>query len=578
MAMPRTAFRTWSGSFNMEDIDEIASVAFGLSAAELGGNSVSSKARNLQEYARRRGSDAELALFEEIITAREHLEAQLVSIGWDPRGGVSATPTTPTAASRPTVTATATPVAQEPSTQGFVYENFDMRILTADSDGSYRIQVNRNPENMEMYDDVKQKFPLDDYDFIDLVDYLSDLIGQGNDAKQLGQMMRDLLFPGRIGEIFFANMNSMRRQGKGLRIRLRIDPPELSKLPWEYCYGGDDFGFFALDPRTPLVRYIARPFQSTTLSVPNPMRVLLAIAAPSDQAPLSVDEEEKRIRTWLKPMGERVQLKVVRNATPQRLQAALTDSPHIFHFIGHGEFVDGTGKLVLENDFGMSEYRDSEQLKVMLRGRDVKVVILNACKSAAGNAHAAFAGVAPALVQADVPAVIAMQFNVPDKTALGFTQDLYRYLMSGYPLDQAVTEMRSGAFNNANDKYFWGIPALYMRSPDGRLWEPDAELLAKFEEARETAVEQSGPTVADLLGQIKKEVQGSSDIDDRDKDYVIRGLDDGIKAANENNGRDVEYYLTRAIDDVKRARSEAAEKSIVPKIEFVIRRAKDEMG
>ena len=575
--MPRTVFKVWASAFSPEEIDELAFLTVGLSAAELRGTTVEQKARNLQEYVRRRGPVEELALFEALIGEREYLEAEFIAAGWDPRSGAATS--TGSSTSMPKTSTTAPPV-QEPVAKGLVYENFDLRILTQDADGRYRIQVTHNPEGMETYDDVKQTFPLDDYDFADLVDYLRDLVAQGEDAKKLGQMMRDLLFPGRVDDIFFANMNSMRRQGKGLRIRLRIDPPELSKLPWEYVYGGDDFGFFALDPRTPLVRYVARPFQTSTLSVPNPMKVLLAISAPSDQAALSVDEEERRVRSWLSVMGDRVELRVVRKATPQRIQAALSDSPHIFHFIGHGEFSQGVGKLVFENDFGMSEVRDSEQLKVMLRGRDVKVVILNACKSAAGDAHAAFAGVAPALVQADIPAVIAMQFNVPDKTALGFTQDLYRYLMSGYPLDQAVTEMRSGAFNNANDKYYWGIPILYMRSPDGRLWEPDAELLKLFEEARQSAVERSGPTLTDLVQQITDDVNKTGDVDNRDKDYIKRGLDDALRTlqSEQPDVRDIEYYLNRVIDDLRRSRSATAETKIVPMVEAVIRRAAEELG
>jgi hypothetical protein len=576
MEMPRTAFRVWASSFNLEDIDEIASVAFGLSAAELGGNSVSSKARNLQEFARRRGTEAELALFEEIIVARPNLEEKLVAAGWEPRGGDAAAPVAAT--TQPTATTTVTSTTSAPTSSGLQYENFDLRIRTKDSDGRYRMEVARNPEGMEMFDDVKQSFPLDDYDFVDLVDYLSDLIGKGSDAKELGKMMYKLLFPGRIGEIFFANMNSVRRQGKGLRIRLRIDAPELSKLPWEYCYS-DDFGFFALDPRTPLVRYVGRPFQSPALTIPNPIRVLLVIAAPTDQAELNVAEEEQRIRQWVNILGNRAEIDVVSGrSTASKMRTALGNNPQIIHFIGHGEFKNDLGRLVFEDDYQLSTYQDSEQLRVMLAGRDVKVVILNACKSAAGSAHAAFAGVAPALVEADIPAVIAMQFNVPDATALGFTKDLYRYLMSGYPLDQAVTEMRSGAFGNGDDKYFWGIPVLYMRSPDGRLWEPDAELLTKFEEARQSAKDLAGPTLADLLQQIKKEVNGTSDIDDRDKDYIMRGLDDGLKAINERNARDVDYYLGRAIEDLKRSRSETAEKKIVPKVESVMRQAKAELA
>jgi hypothetical protein len=117
-----------------------------------------------------------------------------------------------------------------------------------------------------------------------------------------------------------------------------------------------------------------------------------------------------------------------------------------------------------------------------------------------------------------------------------------------------------------------------MRSPDGRLWEPDAALLAKFEEAKQAAVAMAGPTLVDLLMQIKDEVGKTADIDDRGKEYITRGLDDALKAINNNRAKDVEFYLSRAIEDLKRSSSETAAKNIIPKVEFVVKRAKEELG
>ncbi len=79
-------------------------------------------------------------------------------------------------------------------------------------------------------------------------------------------------------------------------------------------------------------------------------------------------------------------------------------------------------------------------------------------------------GIAPMLVAAGVPAVIAMQFEIPEKTAISFTRDLYQFLADGEPLDAAITEARIGAYIDNNDKIFWAIPVLFMRSPDGRIW------------------------------------------------------------------------------------------------------------
>ena len=63
---------------------------------------------------------------------------------------------------------------------------------------------------------------------------------------------------------------------------------------------------------------------------------------------------------------------------------------------------------------------------------------------------------------------------------------------------------------------------------------PDAELLAKFEEARGIAVYEAGLAL-------------------------------------------VEYYLNRVVDDLKRSPSVTAGRKIVPMVEAIIRRAKDEL-
>lgn len=45
-------------------------------------------------------------------------------------------------------------------------------------------------------------------------------------------------------------------RGKGLRLKLRIEPGELIDLPWEFLYAKATRRFVALSTRTPLLRYI----------------------------------------------------------------------------------------------------------------------------------------------------------------------------------------------------------------------------------------------------------------------------------------------------------------------------------
>ena len=320
---------------------------------------------------------------------------------------------------------------------------------------------------------VRQTFDLNDPEFKDLFLYLKELVAEPEDTKAFGLKLRQLLFPSQVWSLFNTLRQDARRDGKGVRIRLRIDPPELSSLPWEYCYDGESRVFFAKHLSTPLVRYFQRPYTPDALETNSQLRILMVMAEPKNVPALNMDKEEEQLRGILSEFPNRVQFSVLKNATPYELQRRVAqERPHVIHFVGHGEFRDGEGALLLEDDDGNARRLNAEQMADLLRDRGVKLVVLNACETAASAEGDAFMGVAPSLVLADIPAVIAMQFSVPDTTAIRFSRALYDYLTLGKPLDTAVTEMRISASNGSapEDQVFWAIPVLFMRSPDGVIW------------------------------------------------------------------------------------------------------------
>ncbi|MCG8423634.1 MAG: CHAT domain-containing protein [Proteobacteria bacterium] len=68
------------------------------------------------------------------------------------------------------------------------------------------------------------------------------------------------------------------------------------------------------------------------------------------------------------------------------------------------------------------------------------------------------------------PAVIAMQFEITDKAALAFADELYPALVDGLPVDAAVAEARTAIYTLPSD-IEWGTPVLYMRAADGVLFD-----------------------------------------------------------------------------------------------------------
>jgi tetratricopeptide (TPR) repeat protein len=72
-----------------------------------------------------------------------------------------------------------------------------------------------------------------------------------------------------------------------------------------------------------------------------------------------------------------------------------------------------------------------------------------------------------------VPAVVAMQFPISDEAAITFARGFYTALSVGRPVDASVTQARLAIFAGNNDVE-WGTPVLYMRTPDGRIFDVES--------------------------------------------------------------------------------------------------------
>ena len=97
-------------------------------------------------------------------------------------------------------------------------------------------------------------------------------------------------------------------------------------------------------------------------------------------------------------------------------------------------------------------------------------VILNACESARGI----WAGLAPTLVRADIPAVVAMQWPIEDRAAITFAKSFYRTLAAGRAIDECVSEGRVAIDTASPHSIMWAAPVLFIRSLDGQLWAPQS--------------------------------------------------------------------------------------------------------
>ncbi len=347
------------------------------------------------------------------------------------------------------------------------YDDFEIRIGGGQA-GDYPVEVDA-PAGEASH---TFHLPFSDQELDDIMARVQSFDTDRAFLKDVGGKLHRALFAGPV-KTLLAESLGMCGEEKGLRLRLRIGPPELAALPWEFLYDGEKEAFLALLPQTLLTRHIAVPEPARSLKA-RQVRVVVAVASPKNLPPLDVEREKQRLLEALQPLIEQslAQVEFLEGATMSRLMDKLREKFNILHFIGHGELDEETGQgyLCFEDEWGGTHLIDGETLGHLLADTDIRLVTLNACESARLTSRQARLSMAPALLAAGVPAVVAMQTEIPDETAVIFTREFYRSLAFNRPVGAALTEARNVVQSTLGlENVDWAIPVLYDRSADGHI-------------------------------------------------------------------------------------------------------------
>jgi tetratricopeptide (TPR) repeat protein len=294
--------------------------------------------------------------------------------------------------------------------------------------------------------------------------------------------------PGPIRDAYVRSKGVVSGDGENnLRIKLRIEPPELSSLPWEYLYDENETPSY-IGLRLPVVRHLDLAGTAGQMRVNGPLRILGMIANPATEEWPRLDEpaERRRIAEGIDKLQQegRVIFEWVPGGTGSDLLSKLMENDwHIFHFIGHGGVeeesddpsnegrTEDTGFIVLIDEYGNPVKKFASDLAVLLStpNRSLRLAVLNCCESAKMHIRDKFGSPAIALIRSGLPAVVAMQFRIRDKAAIRLAEGFYKSLANNYPVDTAVTIARKFIKNDSDIE--WAIPVLYMRASDGRIFE-----------------------------------------------------------------------------------------------------------
>jgi Tol biopolymer transport system component len=373
--------------------------------------------------------------------------------------------------------------AKEPQMAPRRYLNFDL-LLEQEGEGQYQARVTESP--LGETPSVRFRLP---YDATTLENLLLKLdpgrsgtrrvggTSQAQAAMDFGGPLYQAIFTGDLALAWQRSLDRARSEDAGgLRLRLRLnDAAGIAGLPWELLYDAKSNSFLAQSERTPLVRFLDVPEVPRPIAVDGPLRVLAVISSPTDLEELDVEAEWRRMTDALKARVDAglVVLDRLPSATIGDLgQWLRRHQTHVLHFVGHGDFDERLreGVIYFQDEHGRSTPVTSSILGPYVRDHDpLRMVVLNACRSARVDGTDPFGGMAQGLVQQDATAVVAMQFPISDRAAVRFTGEFYGALVDGLPVDQAISSARKALLADFGDE--WATPVLFLRSPDGNIFE-----------------------------------------------------------------------------------------------------------
>ncbi|MGJ3244972.1 MAG: CHAT domain-containing protein [Elainellaceae cyanobacterium] len=324
---------------------------------------------------------------------------------------------------------------------------------------------------------------------------------------KLGRSLYSALFQGTLRDSWMTAQGIAQHRGEVLRLRLGLKGTRLPKIPWEVLQDdgrgssgllsrpiatGRDIIFSRYQPGANRIRAGI----SSALDAHQPVRVLMAIAAPTDQQQLDLKREAIHLQQELRHQGPPfsqsmvgilpdIQLTILEQPGREELAHAIEQGQyHVFHYAGHSNLSAGGGILYLVNrETGLTETLSGDDLAGLLINNGVRMVVFNSCRGSYSATADPIARIderslTEALVGRGIPAVLAMAEQIPDGVALTLTRLFYRNLKQGYPVDLSLSRARQGLLSSyGGHQLYWALPVLYLHSEfDGYLTSGDRSL------------------------------------------------------------------------------------------------------
>lgn len=257
-----------------------------------------------------------------------------------------------------------------------------------------------------------------------------------------------------------------------LRLWIDADVPELHAISWERLQAET---ILSASAQTPFSRYVPSQAGDQPPLTSHTLRVLVVIASPDNLptglAPIDTDLEWQLITSALENFAAIELTRISQPATLTDLTTELEQGYHIVHIVAHGQFnhrKQQAALLLTDANNKFVRVVDTKLASAIARlTNPPKLIFLAVCQSASRSQASALRGLAPQLIEAGVPTVIAMQDNVPIETARVFSQTFYEQLALSCQVDIAANRARNTLLTSQLPGN--AIPVLFSRLHNNRL-------------------------------------------------------------------------------------------------------------
>lgn len=257
---------------------------------------------------------------------------------------------------------------------------------------------------------------------------------------------------------------------------IEVDP-STDTLPWELVDLGN--GPIGLTGRSVVREPIAQREPKSESATLSRLRILLVIARPYSASDVPYLAVSRHVRALLRQYPERFDVTVLRPATYDALQRALSvDRTYdVVHFDGHGDVFASGPVLTFEDERGGPIHIPASDLTPLIRDSSVRLVVLNACRSAQSPGpsdsiatDSLESSLAYAIASTAGISVVAMRYAVRADIAGRFVGTFYRVVLRGLPVSIAVQQGRQHiahdppsalAANTEAETEDWLLPVCY---------------------------------------------------------------------------------------------------------------------